>query len=144
MSSENKAIVRRFLEEVLNERNLMALEQYVSADAADHLNGSMAWYLVLSAFPDFRLTIEHMIADGENVTVLASFSGTHRSSLMGIAPTGKGVTSRVAFNFRVAEQKIVESWMEFEPWGLMQQVGVSPLAKVPHPSFTADQGLPVQ
>lgn len=124
---QQKDTVRSFLDEVLNQRDLAATDRYVTEECADHLKGSLTFYLVLSAFPDFRLNIEHVIAEGENVAVLSTFSGTHKQVFMGIPPSGQGVTGRVAFSFRVIKDKIVESWAEFEPWGLLQQVGVSPM-----------------
>jgi predicted ester cyclase len=131
--AQNKTIVRRFLEEVYNQRNPAVTDHYADASSADHLKGVLAFNLVLSAFPDARLTIEHMIAEREHVTVLSTFSGTHRGEFMSVPPTGKGVTGRVAFNFRLTDGTIVESWAEFEPWGLMQQVGAPPYSPTAKP-----------
>jgi predicted ester cyclase len=126
MSAENKEIARRFVDEVLNHRDFAAAQLFLSEKATDHLMGSLTTYLSLAAFPDFHLNIEHIISEDDYVTLLSTFTGTHRGEFLGVAPTDRGVTGRIAFNFRLAEKRIVESWTEFEPWGLLQQVGASP------------------
>lgn len=123
-SQNNKVIVRHFLDAVFNRRDSAILDRYAEEDVVDHLPGTLAFYLVLSAFPDARISIDHMVAEGEHVTVLSQFQGTHQGTFMSIPPTGKGVTGRVAFNFRLIDGKIAETWTEFEPWGLMQQMGI--------------------
>lgn len=124
---ENKATAHRFLDEVLNRRDLEAAAQFLADGVVDHLTGSLTACLALAAFPDFHISIEHMVAEGNDVTVLSTFTGTHRGELMGIAATSKGVTGRAAFNFRFDAGTIVEIWTEFEPWGLLQQLRTVPV-----------------
>ena len=131
-STENKKIIHRFLEEISSQRKSDIFDQIFHPDSTDHLKGALSFYLVLTGFPDFHLNLEHMIADDDNVTVLATFNGTHKGTCMGIPATGRGVTGRVAFNFRLSNHKIVESWAEFEPWGLMQQLGITTIANTPN------------
>ena len=123
-ADDNKAIVGQFMEEVLNRRQPAALGRLVDGQATDRLQSSLTLYLVLTAFPDFRLSVEHMIADGDTVTVLSTFTGTHQGPFMGLPPTGRGVRGRMANTFRVVDGKIVDSWQNFDPWGLIQQLGV--------------------
>jgi len=78
------------------------------------------------AFPDVRLTIEDMVAEGDKVAVRWAWSGTHRGEYMGIAPTGKEVTYTGITIHRITGGKIVESWDEVDNLGLMQQLGVAP------------------
>jgi predicted ester cyclase len=117
----DKDVVRGFLEE-LDAKDYGAASCYLSEDAADHFNGSAAASFALAAFPDYRLHLEHIIGEDDIVTVLATFTGTHSREFMGIAPTGTGVTGRVAFTFRLANGRIAETWTEVEPWGLLQQL----------------------
>jgi predicted ester cyclase len=121
--SQNKLVAQRFLEDVLNGKRYDDAGGFFSEDAQDHFTGSATALLTLSAFPDYQLSLEHMIEEGDLVTVLATFTGTHKHRFMGIAPTQKGVTGRVAFSFRMAEGRIAETWTEIEPWGLLQQLG---------------------
>ncbi|MEX2627015.1 MAG: ester cyclase [Ilumatobacteraceae bacterium] len=121
-----KELVQRFVAEVLNGKDLGAAAAYVRPGATDHLTGSLTACLTLGGFPDFQLDLEHIIQDGAEVTVLATFSGTHRGRVLDVAPTGLGVTGRVAMSFRLApEGTIDESWMELEPWTLLQQLGAA-------------------
>jgi len=128
MSDDNKRLARRFLDEVLNGRDLAAAPAFFTEDATNHFAGSMTTYLALAAFPDFRLTVEHMIAEGDIVTVLATFTGTHSGEFVGLAPTGTGVTGRAAFAFRIRDGRIATTWAEIEPWGLLQQLGAPAVA----------------
>jgi predicted ester cyclase len=121
-----KEFVQRFVAEVLNGKDLGAAGAYVSPVATDHLTGSLTACLTLGGFPDFQLDLEHIIQDGADVTVLATFSGTHRGRVLDMAPTGQGVTGRVAMSYRLGpEGTIEESWMELEPWTLLQQLGAA-------------------
>jgi predicted ester cyclase len=119
----NKDVARRFLEDVLNAKDYEAASRYLTEDAADHFTGSAAASFALAAFPDYRLQLEHVIGQDDIVTVLATFTGTHSREFMGIPPTGRGVTGRVAFTLRLVDERIAETWTEIEPWGLLQQLG---------------------
>jgi predicted ester cyclase len=118
----NKEVARRFLEDVLDAKDYGAASRYLTEDAADHFTGSAAASFALAAFPDYRLQLEHVIGEDDIVTVLATFTGTHSREFMGIPPTGRGVTGRVAFTLRLAGGRIAETWTEIEPWGLLQQL----------------------
>lgn len=126
MQKKNKAIVREFLQSTLA-GDSGAGDSLLHPAASHVLKGSLAFYLALAAFPDAELSIEHMVEEGDTVTVLCTYTGTHGRPLMGVEGSGTGVTGRVAFNFRVSEGSIAETWAEFEPWGLMKQLGISPL-----------------
>jgi steroid delta-isomerase-like uncharacterized protein len=141
MSEQNKAVVRRLLEEVWNKGNLSVADElfapnYITHDSStpDFGRGAESEKkrasLYRSAFPDLRLTIEDMIAEGDTVMTRWSTRATHKGDLSGIAPTGKQITiSGISFG-RLAGGKIVEAWVNWDALGLMQQLGVIPeLAK---------------
>jgi predicted ester cyclase len=65
-----------------------------------------------------------VLAEGDLVTVLATYTGTHRRTFMGVPATDTGVTGRIAFAYRISGGRIRETWTEIEPWGLLQQLGV--------------------
>jgi predicted ester cyclase len=117
-----RALVRRFIDEVLNGRDFRLARELVAPDATDHVTGTLTAYLTLAAFPDYRVSTEHVIVDDDTVTVLASWTGTHERPLMSLDPTHKGVTGRVAFSFRLDRGSIAETWIEPEPWTLLQQL----------------------
>jgi len=122
---DSKRISRRFVDDVLNQRDLTALHDLVDPDAADQLKASMMTYLALVAIPDFRMTIDMMIAEEDKVAMLSTFAGTHQGPFMDGPPSGRGVTGRMAALFRVADGKIVESWQHCDQWGLVRQIGLN-------------------
>ena len=68
----------------------------------------------------------YMIAEGDKVVVRSTFRGTHKGDLMGIAPTGTQVTMPLILIYRIADDKIIEHWMQADALGLLQQLGVIP------------------
>ena len=79
-----------------------------------------------NAFPDMRLTIEDIIAEGETVVARWSCRGQHKGELNGIAPTGKQFAISGVTIARFANGKIVEGYVNWDALGLMQQLGVVP------------------
>jgi steroid delta-isomerase-like uncharacterized protein len=86
-----------------------------------------AFGMVLAAFPDFGLTIADMIAEGDKVAARGSFTGTHRGDFMGIPATGKAIDVAIMEIWRFANGKAVESWVQMDALGMLQQLGVVPM-----------------
>ncbi len=141
MSENNKAIVRRLIEEVWNKGNLSLVDE-LFAPNYEHHDASTPDFgrgpesekkrvtLYRNAFPDVRLTIEDIIAEGETVMTRWSCRGTHKGDLSGIAPTGKQFTISGITVGRLANGKMAESYVSWDALGLMQQLGAVPeLAK---------------
>ena len=133
-AEENKAIARRGYE-AINQNNLDALDEVVAPDITDHdpapgqapgLEGVKQWFSSMhTAFPDFRMNVEDMIAEGDKVVTRVRLSGTHQGEFMGIDATGNRVTITGIDILRVnADGKIVEHWGNFDDLGMMQQLGV--------------------
>jgi serine phosphatase RsbU (regulator of sigma subunit) len=119
VEENNKALVRRFIEEVLNQGNLDAVDELMAPDYLDHtvpqgkyagregLKRSIAKQLASSS--DLRFSIEEQIAEGEKVITWVIGSGTHdRERFMGLAPSGERITMEYIYVSRVVEGKIVE------------------------------------
>ena len=110
---ENKAIVRRFIE-AYNKRNLDLFDDFLAPDYFDHTNKvdieglKQLMNMAFKAFPDFHETIEDIIAEGDKVWARITFTGTHTGEFMGIAPTGKKITTEMVDIFRIAKGKLVE------------------------------------
>jgi steroid delta-isomerase-like uncharacterized protein len=131
---QNKAIVRRYLDEIVNRRNLTAFDSFFSEDVvfndvrnlkAHHPAFMLA---IQSAFPDHHLTIRDQIAEGDKVATRVTFHGTHQGPFNGIPATGKQVQwSGIAMD-RIANGKVVEMWHVQNTAGLMQQIGATPSA----------------
>jgi steroid delta-isomerase-like uncharacterized protein len=134
MSTEdNKVLVRRWYES-FNRRDMSMYEMFAS-DFVYHLPSMTLHGLeefkqflsqYLTAFPDARFTVEDEIAEGELVASRATLHGTHQGGFMGIQPTGKQVTSTGIAIDRIVDGKFVESWLEADNLGLLQQLGVVP------------------
>lgn len=134
-TEENKAIVRRHIEELVNKRNLDALDD-VATDVVWHdappglapgREGMKQWLTIFGpAFPDWHSTIEIMIAEGDMVATRTTGRGTHTGEFIGIPPTGKQVTMTGMDIHRIVDGKIVEEWSNFDALGLLQQLGVVP------------------
>ena len=136
MSESNKTLLRRDAEEVWNQGNLDAVDELFATDVILHaappgvppgakgVKQLIAGYR--AALPDFHLTIEDLIAEGDRVVNRWSMTGTHNGELMGIPPTGKKVTSTGISIVRIADGKIAEVWGASDQLGLMQQLGAIP------------------
>jgi predicted ester cyclase len=79
-----------------------------------------------SAYPDTRLEIGEMIAEGDLVAMTWTATGTHQGELMGIAPTGRSVTVSGIGVDRVSGGQIVESWANYDALGMLTQLGAIP------------------
>ncbi len=132
-AEENKAILRQAYD-AINQNNLDALDEVVASDITDHDAGpgqapglegvKQLFSSIHTAFPDFRMNVEDMIAEGEKVVARVSWSGTHQGEFMGIAPTGNRVEVSGIDILRITDGKIAEHWGKFDELGMMQQLGV--------------------
>ena len=131
---QNKAIVRRHME---------GLDRRIVDTAAAECAPNAIWYGFgssalneagwrgaiagfLSGFPDSRFATDAVIAEGDLVAVRHSFHGTHNGVFQGIPPTGKLVAVPTIVIFRLADGKIVETWLNADLLGLMMQIGAVP------------------
>ncbi len=137
MSEEsNKAVFRRYVEEVGNEGNLELADEIFDSYLAHQPDGSVLergpedvkrfTTEFREAFPDFHTTIEDQIAEGDRVVSRWRMRGTHRGQFRGIAPTGKRVEVRGIGIFRFSNGKVVESWDNLDELGMMRQLGATP------------------
>jgi steroid delta-isomerase-like uncharacterized protein len=120
-TEENKNIVRRFLEEGVNKRNFPLINELV---ADEHLKQASA--MVRTGFPDFHITIEDMLAEGNQVAARLRIQGTNEGVFRGFPATGKqGSTLGLAI-YRIENGRIVESWLLRDDLGLLQELGAIP------------------
>ncbi len=136
MLDQNKMIVRRFFEEMCNERKLNIAEELFSANHVYHDPqtpagpGPDGMKQVIStyqtSFPDAHWQVHETIIAGDDVITRWSGKGTQKTQLMGIPATGKSVTVDGIWIHRIANNKIVESWNAWDTLGMLQQLGVVP------------------
>ena len=110
---ENMAIVRQFIDAYnKNKQNLDVLDEFLAPDYFDHTHQSgpdgvkQVFKLAFQAFMDWYETIEENIAEGDNVLARVKATGTRTGEWMGLAPTGKNVTSMMVDIFRVVNGNI--------------------------------------
>jgi steroid delta-isomerase-like uncharacterized protein len=135
MSEEdrNKALWRRFYEELWSQGNLEAILELVAEDFFDHHplpdappgREGLATLVTTwrTAFPDMRETVKDLISEGDKVVGRFTMRGTHSGEFMGVPPTGRSVTMSGIDIVRVAGGKIAEFWYGEHLLELMQQVG---------------------
>jgi predicted ester cyclase len=88
MSTEaNKQLVRRLVEEVVNERNPEPLDELAQGEFAELARRWISPFR--SSFPDFRMEIVELVAEGDSVVAHFRCSGTHLGDWLGVAPTGR-------------------------------------------------------
>lgn len=133
MSEENKAIVRRFHEEIWNKGNLDAIDELVSPNLDRHHHqsrgsDSFKEFVIKerTVFPDFNVTVEDLIAEGDKVVVRRTNRGTHMGEWLGVSATGKKTEVATIAIFRIADGKIEEIWAQNDRLGLLQQIGAVP------------------
>ena len=136
---ENKAIVRRYIEEWANGGDPAVVEELVADDWVSHGTQSAtatpsglprgvagAKQLhdeVRAIWPDNRWTIEDMLAEGDRVAVRMTNRATHRGVYRGIPPTGKTVVFSAIWIYRLAGGKIAEAWRSADDLGRVVQLG---------------------
>lgn len=130
---ENKALVRRLAEEVWNEGNLAAVEEIyhplsVAPDVpqlpAGPVGTRMAVQMFRSAFPDFHMSTEHLLAEGDLVVARFRQQGTHQGDLFGMPATGKRADFEEIALLQVAGGQIIGTWYETDLLGLFAQLGM--------------------
>jgi predicted ester cyclase len=135
-TEENKALIRRVVDEVYNGGNLEAIDRYyapnwVLHDAPPNAGGDRealkgVLRTIRGGFPDLRGRIELILADDDLVAYRMTSEGTQTKEYFGTAPTGKHVTLRQLNIDRIRDGKIVESWSESFGQGFHYQLTGKP------------------
>ena len=138
MSAQNKMIERRLIEEVWNQGNFSVVDEVVARDYIGHSStpagethgpaGYKQFYAALrEAFPDFQVTVEDQIAEGDKVVTRWTARGTHLGEFQGIPPAGRrGAITGITID-RIANGKVVECWTNADDLGLLRLLGVVPV-----------------
>ena len=137
MSEENRALHRRFVEEILNKKDLSVVDELVDEDFTEHSlppprippgterpKRIIAYYF--RAFPDLHATIDLLIAECDLVAGYHTVTGTHTGDFRGIPATGKSMRVEEAHISRFANGKVVEHWVQMDRMSMMQQLGALP------------------
>jgi predicted ester cyclase len=121
-NQENKELVRRYNEEVWNGHNIEKMAEFVSEDMLEESIEHVRQFL--TAFPDAHLTIKDLIGEGDKVAARLSATATNTGPFAGQPATGKKVQIHSIRIYRIADNKIVETWAMQDRLGLMEQLGL--------------------
>lgn len=133
VTADNKALARRYVEEIVNQNKPEVADEIIAPEYVYHGRGPegkgpevvkkfVDMYRI--AFPDIKLTIEDLIAEGDRVAVRLNATGTNTGPLGDTPPTGKPVNVTSIFIIRVAEGQVVEEWEVVDELGMMEQLGL--------------------
>ena len=120
-TEQNKQVVIRFNQEIIEGGNFSAFNDFISDDVVNHAapagspNGrdSMMYFLrdiLKKGFPDLKVEIFDQVCEGDKVVTRKVFHATHSSEIMGIVPSHKQVTIKVIDIIRLEDGKYVEHW----------------------------------
>jgi steroid delta-isomerase-like uncharacterized protein len=136
MSEENKALIKRWFEEVWNQGHAEAIDEMFAADGLAHgladdagnpLRGPKAFKSFYSAFrgafPDIFVTVEDVIAEGDMLAARCLVRGRHEGDTLGFAATHAPMEITGITIVRIRDGKIVEAWNNFDFMKLYRQIG---------------------
>jgi steroid delta-isomerase-like uncharacterized protein len=136
--SGNRAVVQRFLEEVINQGRLEQANEIVAEDFVelDPLPGQRQGReglkevigMLRAAFPNMHWVVDEMIAEGEKVVTRFTWTGAQQGMFMGIPATGRSVVVKGVVIDRIVGGMMTDSRILMDTMGLMQQLGVVPVA----------------
>ncbi len=130
-SDKNKVLVRRWIEEGFNGRDLRVVDEIfaetfeLNGNVISRENLKQSMRRRLTAFPDLRVTIEEIIGEGDKVGIWYTVQGTHRGEFEGIGPTGSQVNWFGFDLLRIESGKITQGRFIDDALGLMRQLGAT-------------------
>jgi steroid delta-isomerase-like uncharacterized protein len=137
MSTEqNKAVIRRIFDEAFNKGNLKVADELLTDNWVYHGSEGMDFkgragftqFLTMyrTAFPDTNITVDDMIAEGDKVASVCTYTGTFKGAMMGIPPTGKQCTGKIIAVSRFVNGREAEVLEVTDMLSMFQQLGVIP------------------
>ena len=115
----NKALVRRYYEEVLTQRQLQVFDELADPNFVSYLADGNKISLdiykqaiagTLTVIPDLKVIVEDQIAEDDKVVTRWKVTGTPQVEFAGIKPNGKPVTITAIHIHRVQNGKLIEHW----------------------------------
>src|ERR1700733_4866289 len=134
--AENKTVITRFVEEVINQGRLQRADDLVAVDflELDPLPGQQQGREGLkqvigafrNAFPDIHWVIEEMIGEGEKVFSRFTWHGTHRGEFFGVPATGKQIKVKGMVVDLFVAGKVAEDLILMDSLSMIKQLGGIP------------------
>jgi steroid delta-isomerase-like uncharacterized protein len=135
MSAQNAALARRWFEEVWNARREETVRELMAPTVEGHMEGGLevrgpgdflaARETLLEAFPDFKVTVEDVIAEGDEVAVRWSASGSHRGESLGFPASNRHAAFRGITWLTFRDGQIVRGWDAWNQGRLLQELQAS-------------------
>ena len=131
----NKAVVRRFIDEIFLKSDFSAVDELLTDDFTPHTWGPMppgreglkdAIERVSKGISDPKMVIEDVIAEGDRVAVRLTSSATHTGDFMGMPASGKRYEIGEIHIFRLRDGRVCEHWHQADFLGMMRQLGAMP------------------
>src|SRR5262245_60659600 len=134
---QNKAVARRWSEELWSRGNLAVADEIIAPDYERHDPGDpfpargpadvkRIVQMLRSMLPDFHIEVEAIIAEGDFVVSRYTATATDTVGFMGMTPTGKSIRTQAIQIFRFSNGRIVESWAARDDLGTLKQLGHLP------------------
>jgi len=134
-TEDNKALVRRFIDEIFLEGKPEAVDDLLADDFVPHNLGKTgtgksamtdAIKRASAGLSDAQMTIEDVIAEGDKVAVRLTSHAVQTGPFMGLPPSGKPYTIEEIHIFRIKDGKVTEHWHQGDFMGMMTQLGAMP------------------
>lgn len=129
---KNKAIAKVFFDELYNNGNLSAIDQFVDSNVTVHntfpwqREGAKAFYDTVEifklAFPDLKIKFDEVVGEGDKVVCAFTASGTHKETFLNIPATNKSVEYAEVNIVKFRDEKIVAHWVVSDTYKLMQKI----------------------
>ena len=140
---QNKALTRRWFDEVWNQGRSQTIDELAAPDVTMHGLGEDGgdvrgpdgfrpfWQRFREAFPDLQITVDDLLADGDKTAVRVTLRGTHRGPTLGVPPSGRPVRMSGMVIAQWRDGQLIEGWNEIDAAGLMRQIGAAAAPAAP-------------
>lgn len=131
----NKAVMRETVERVFNQGDLSAIDELIAPDAIDQCEPPgtdcrahfrQVVTMLRTAFPDFHMCVDDVVAEGNAIAVRLTMTGTHRGMFMGIEPTGKRMSVQQMRIMRFRDGQMIDSWSVIDWLAWRKQLSGAP------------------
>lgn len=130
MLEQNKALVRRFYDEVVNRRKDELIDEMIAEDFDDHAardkgreHFKTLYHIMIRIFPDIQAVLQDLIAEGDEVVARVEFTATQADSFRGFPATNRQVAYSGMDIFRIQDGKLAERWAQRDFLGMLEKLG---------------------
>jgi predicted ester cyclase len=121
---DNKQLIQHLFEEVMNHNHTELLDEIFVPGSMIAASFKDSVSLVRTAFPDARITIDHMVGEDDQVVVVFTVTGENTGPFMGRPPTGQTILFTGIHYYRIRNRRITTARYEHDLLGLMEQLGM--------------------